>query len=312
MQRMGDVHRLLLEHRPEGARTRTGTRTERHAVAATAMMPADEESRFGITHAGFALTSLPHKRIAEGLWKRDGHRTTLLVESGRHRDGTPIGVPYGSIARLILLYLQTEAVRTNTPEVKLGRSMKSWMLRMSLTTGGRTYQLVTEQARRISACRLTFFTDRGDGTESRHNGTFVQDAITFTGASDDDQPALWQDRVRLDPSFWQSLRDHPVPVREDAIRAIGTRSLAIDVYIWLAYRLHALGGATPVGWAAIHAQFGTGFRLARQIKPSFMEALTLALAVYPEARVETGRQGLLLHPSPPAVPKAEARRLGIA
>ena len=31
---------------------------------------------------------------------------------------------------------------------------------MSLTTGGKTYQLVTEQARRISACRLTFFADR--------------------------------------------------------------------------------------------------------------------------------------------------------
>jgi hypothetical protein len=29
-------------------------------------------------------------------------------------------VPYGSMARLILLYLQTEAVRTNDPEVKLG------------------------------------------------------------------------------------------------------------------------------------------------------------------------------------------------
>jgi hypothetical protein len=52
-----------------------------------------------------------------------------------------MGVPYGSIARLILLYLQTAAIRTNTPEVELGRSMKSRMERMSLTTGGKTYQL---------------------------------------------------------------------------------------------------------------------------------------------------------------------------
>ena len=73
------------------------------------------------------MTSLPHKRIEEALWRRDGHRTTLLVESGRHRNGELLGVPYGSIARLILLYLQTEAVRTNSPEVELGRSMKSWM-----------------------------------------------------------------------------------------------------------------------------------------------------------------------------------------
>jgi hypothetical protein len=168
-----------------------------------------KESRLGITHAGFAMTSLPHKRIEETFWRRDGHRTTLLVESGRDRCGDPIGVPYGSIARLILLYLQTEAVRTNSPEVELGRSMKSWMGRMSLTTGGKTYQLVAEQARRISACRLTFFADRGNGVEARHNGAFVQDAISLSGIVEDEQPILWQDRVRLDEGFWRSLREHP-------------------------------------------------------------------------------------------------------
>ena len=308
---MGDVHRLILNHGLDGARARASSKTERLAIEAAALVLADEESRLGITHAGFAMTSLPHKRIEEGLWRREGHRTTLLVESGRSRSGELIGVPYGSIARLILLYLQTEAVRTNNPEVELGRSMKSWMGRMSLTTGGKTYQLVTEQARRISACRLTFFTERNNGAEARHNGAFVQDAITFASVIDDDQPSLWQDRVRLDPSFWLSLREHPVPVREEAIKAIGTRSLAIDVYIWLAYRLHSLTKSTPVSWAALHAQFGSGFRLMRQIKPSFMEALHLALAVYPEARVEAEKERLVLHPSPPPVPKPEARRLGI-
>jgi hypothetical protein len=134
----------------------------------------------------------------------------------------------------------------------------------------------------------------------------------LAGVSDENQPSLWQDRVRLDDGFWQSLREHPVPVREEAIKAIGTRSLAIDVYIWLAYRLHALSKPAPVNWAAVHAQFGAGFRLVRQIKPTFLEALALALAVYPEARVEADREGLVLYPSLPAVPKSEAKRLGIA
>lgn len=313
MRRMGDVHRLILRHGLDGARALAATRTERQAIDAAAFVMADEESRLGITHAGFAMTSLPHKRIEEGFWRREGHRTTLLVESGRSRNGALIGVPYGSIARLILLYLQTEAIRTGCPEVELGRSMKSWMGRMNLTTGGKTYQLVTEQARRISACRLTFFSDRENGAEARHNGAFVQDAISLSGViGDGAQPSLWQDRVRLDPGFWRSLQEHPVPVREEAIKAIGTRSLAIDVYVWLAYRLHALSKPTAVSWSAVHAQFGAGFRLVRQLRPSFLEALQLALAVYPEAQVEVGKDGILLHPSPPAVPKAEARRLGVA
>jgi hypothetical protein len=308
---MGELHKLILRHGVDGVRAMAGTKAERHAVDAAAIILCDEESRLGITHAGFAMTSLPHKRIEESFWKREGHRTTLLVESGRNRHSDLIGVPYGSIARLILLYLQTEAIRTNCPEVELGRSMNSWMGRMSLSTGGRTYQLVTEQARRISACRLTFFTERENGAETRHNGAFVQDAISLAGVSDENQPALWQDRVRLDEGFWRSLRDHPVPVREEAIKAIGTRSLAIDVYIWLAYRLHSLPKTTAISWIAIHSQFGAGFRLVRQIKPTFLDALTLALAVYPEAWVDVDKEGIILHPSPPAVPRSEARRLGL-
>jgi hypothetical protein len=309
---MGDVHSLILRHGIEAAKAQAGSKAERNAVLAAALILADEENRLGITHAGFAMTSLPHKRIEDGLWRRDGHRTTLLVESGRDRNGAFVGVPYGSIARLILLYLQTEATRTNSPEVELGRSMKSWMGRMSLTTGGKTYQLVAEQARRISACRLTFFTERGGGAESRHNGAFVRDAISMVGVAGEDQPLLWQDSVRLDEGFWQSLKAHPVPVREEALKAIGTRSLAIDVYIWLAYRLHALTRSTTVSWAAIHGQFGAGFQLVRQIKPSFLDALGLALAVYPEARVNADKEGITLHPSAPAVPKTEMRRLGLS
>jgi hypothetical protein len=309
---MGDVHRLIREHGLDGARALAASKADRQAIDAAAMVMAEEENRLGITHAGFAMTSLPHKRIDEVLWRREGHRITLLVESGRDRKGQFVGVPYGSFARLILLYLQTEAVRTGSPEVELGRSMKAWMGRMSLTTGGRTYQLVAEQARRISACRLTFFFARENGAEARHNGAFVQDAISFAGVVDDEnQPALWQDKVRLDEGFWRSLREHPVPVREEAIKAISNRSLAIDVYIWLAYRLHALAKPMLVSWSAIHGQFGAGFRLVRQIKPTFTEALSLALAVYPEAKVETDREGVVLHPSPPAVPRPEARRLGL-
>lgn len=307
---MGDVHQLILRYGVDGARSRVVSKAERQAVDAAAALLAEEENRLGITHAGFAMTSLPHKKTAEGYWKRQGHRTTLLVESGRNRDGTLIGVPYGSIARLILLYLQTEAVRTNNPEVELGRSMKAWMARMSLSTGGKTYQLVAEQAHRISSCRLTFFADVANA-ELRSNGAFVQSAISLAGVMDESQSTLWQDRVRLDEGFWRSLRDHPVPVREEALRAIGTRSLAIDVYIWLAYRLHALIKPTPVSWMSIHAQFGAGFRAVRQIKPTFLEALQIALAVYPEAAVEVDRDGVVLLPSPAAVGRQEAGRLGI-
>ena len=307
---MGEVHQLILREGIESARSKAETRADRQAVEAASIVLAEEVSRLGITHAGFAMTSLPHKRIEEPLWRRQGHRTTLLVESGRTGNGGWVGVPYGSMARLILLYLQTEAVRTNDPEVELGRSMHAWLSRMEIPTGGKNYKLVSEQARRISACRLTFLTEI-PGAELRQNGAFVQNAITLTAATDERQRVLWQDRVQLDEGFWRSLREHPVPVREEAVRAIGTRSLALDVYIWLAYRLHSLSRSTTVTWSALHAQFGAGFKAVRQLKPTFREALALALAVYPEARVDLELGGAVLHPSPPAIPRAEAKRIGL-
>ena len=236
---MGEVHQLILREGLEGARSKAESRADRQAVEAAAAVMAEEVSRFGITHAGFAMTSLPHKRIEEPLWRRQGHRTTLLVESGRTGQGCWIGVPYGSMARLILLYLQTEAIRTSESRGRAWPVHARLVVPHGHSRGGKNYKLVGEQARRISACRLTFLTEI-PGAELRQNGAFVQNAITLTTAADERQRALWQDRVRLDDGFWRSLREHPVPVREEAVRAIGTRSLALDVYIWLAYRLHSL------------------------------------------------------------------------
>jgi Plasmid encoded RepA protein len=305
---MGNIHQLITDRGIDEARSLAATKAERRAVEAAAAVLSEEVSRLGITHAGFAMTSLPHRRVEDSLWERKGHLTTLLVESGLDRQRQPIGVPYGSLARIILLYLQTEAIRTGNPEVVLGRSMNAWLTKMAITSGGRTRELVAEQARRISACRLTFFTERGPA-EYRQNGAFVRDAIRLSGLMDEAQPSLWQDRVRLDEGFWISLRAHPVPVREEAISAIGTRSMAIDVYIWLAYRLHALSGPITVTWQAVFSQFGAGFQFLRHFKPRFTESLKIALAVYPEARVDVTAEGLILRPSAPAVPRAEAIRL---
>lgn len=303
---MGDVHSLILRHGLETARTMAASKAERNAIEAAAAILAEEDARLGITHAGFAMTSLPHKRISDPVWRRQSPTTTLVVASGHDERGGAIGVPYGSIARLILLYLQTEAIRTGSPEVDLGRSMNAWLSKMNLAIGGRTYHLVAEQARRISACRLTFFLER-PGLKQFENGAFVASGISMAGVYDPEQPTFWQEKVRLDEGFLKSLREHPVPVREEAVRVIGTKSMAIDIYIWLAYRLYVLTKATPISWLSMHTQFGAGFKHLRQFKPTFTEALALATAVYPEAKIDVGQDGLTLHPSAPPIPE---RKIG--
>ena len=211
----------------------------------------------------------------------------------------PVGIPFGSIARMILLYLQTEAVKTRSRDIELGRSMNQWLTSLGIDSGGRQYRLVREQSKRLSMCRLTFFRETANATHVS-NGSFVRDAILPT--QDDVQLTLWREAVRLDEGFYQSLIDHPMPVREAAIREIGGRSMAIDVYIWLAYRLHHIEKPTPVSWAALYAQFGGGYQHIRQFRAKFKEPLALALAAYPEAQVMVDETGVTLYSSPPPVP----------
>jgi hypothetical protein len=299
---MAEVHQLIIKHGIEEARRQAITKHERMVIEAAYQVLSDDAEKMGFTYSGFALTSLPHKPQSELTWKRDGHNLTMLIQSGVDRAGKPLGLPYGSYARFILLFLQSEAIRTGSREIELGRSMRVWLGSMGLSIGGMTYKKVNEQARRISGCSLTFYADRS-GAQIKSRGGFVKTEITMYNVVGD-QPGLWQDRVLLDEDFFRALHEHPVPVSESALRAIGPRSMVIDVYIWLAYRLHALRKDVEVGWPALYSQFGAGFGTIRRFRQHFIECLGLALAAYPEARVEVRERRLILRPSRPAIAKA--------
>lgn len=297
---MAEVHQLILQHGIEEARRQAATRHERAVIEAAYRVLGEENEGIGFTYSGFALTSLPHKEQAERVWRREGHNLTLVLQSGVDRTGSEVGLPYGSYARFILLFLQSEAVKSKCREIELGRSMQVWLSRMGLSIGGKSYRMVKEQAKRISVCRLTFFGALAD-KEILRNGGFVEGAITLSGSAD--QPSLWQDRVMLDEAFYHALCDHPVPVSETALKAIGPRSLTLDVYVWMAYRLHALKRDTEVSWMALYGQFGLGFKRIRAFRAQFLESLELAMAAYPEARISVSEHGVTLHPSRPAIAK---------
>lgn len=299
------IHQLVLLHGHGRAREMVSQK-QRLLVDIAAEVLADERQNIGISYTGFCLTSLPHKRLPDDqAWHKQGHRVTLLVEPGRLQTVQGniklYGVPYGARARMILLYLQTQAVRTNSPQVALGRSMRDWMERLGLAVGGETARGLREQSARISACTLKFFWE-GEENNPRgfKRGAIVDSGLQFAGG-DFSQGALWEDQVVLDPVFYQTLRDHPVPLQEAAIKQLRDRSMSLDLYVWLAWRLHTLTKPTPISWAAIHTQFGAGFDKLFHFKPRFSEALAAAVAAYPEARVNLSENGITLHPSRPPI-----------
>ena len=166
---MGKVHRIIEEQGQLIARS-SGDFDRREIEAATAYM-ADEDNGIGFLYSGWCQAALPHRRLPNGKgWQIENGSTTLIVEPGMRRgpagEPEPFGVPYGARARLILIYLQSEAIRTKSREIELGRNRHVWLGTMGLSIGGTTYRLVSEQARRISHCRLTFFANQADGCSS--------------------------------------------------------------------------------------------------------------------------------------------------
>jgi hypothetical protein len=298
---MGKVHRLLEEHGRQGT---LALDLDRRVIEAAADYLADEERGVGYLYSGFAQAALPHRRLQKDQsWQVETENVLLLVEPGKRpvRGGTPeyVGVPYGSRARLIMLYLMTRAIETGSREVELGGSMRGWLDRMGIPQGGPSGKVVRDQAERLSRCRLSFQVSHG-GKIGLINQNLV-DAALFIEDEDPQVPGRGMahvlDKVRLSESFFEQLKRHPIPLEEAAIRALQGHSMALDIYCWLAYRLHVLPGPRDVSWSALKGQFGSGIKRLDHFRPIFLQNLELAMAVYPEAEVQVGDRGVKMMPS---------------
>lgn len=312
---MADLHQLVLLHGREAARDMVPER-DRPLVDLAAEIMGNESLDLGFTYAGFAMTALPHRDPKVHRWERRNGRCSLLIKAGElYENGrfVEVGLPFGSRARLILIYLQTEAIRRQSRIVSLGSSLHDWMRQLGIPIGGKSYGEVRKQARRLSACEMTLGFTTQDGREGTTSARIVEtimlEPAKHGGDGGDVQGALWDDTVQLSTSFYELLERHPVPVYEPALRALSNNSAALDLYVWMAYRLHAIEAPTPISWARVYEQFGASYATMRQFRYRFAETLKLALAVYPDADVRTNRHGLMLHPSPPAVPKPRSKHL---
>ena len=266
----------------------------------------------GIQFSGWSFLSLPHKALPIGQrWERTlhtgGFTCSLIVEPGELMlDGRlqSFGVPFGPTARVILLFLQTQALEQRSREIEVGSTTYAWLRRLGLGAGGQDYRRFRAQMMRLLACSVRFLYEnrRDDGgrvTGFTKNPLIESGMLSLHDRPGDGQMSLWGDRIILSESFYKTLIEHPVPIDLHAIRTIMHSSVALDVYGWLAYRLHSLEQEKTIRWVALMSQFGAGYTRPRKFRERFSEALELALCVYPQARVTVSAEGVTLYPSPP-------------
>jgi hypothetical protein len=275
-------------------------------ASATIIREFEGSAQLGYSYSAWCLAGLPHRELPPGKnWLISTDYARLLVRPGvRLRDDNTeetLRVPMGSFARLLLIDWQTEALERGSREIVLGKSASALMARLEMKRGGPSNRKIADQLERLATCSIDF----SFGSDSR--GVIVNErlveAFGYAGSMD---PRTRKDmrlveRVVLSQAFYNELRRHPVLIDRAAIRSLTTSPMAIDLYLWLAFRLHQLPKETPISWDKLWRQFGAGVAALKNFRPQFEPPLHLALSAYKGAKVHVLDHGLILVPSPPPV-----------
>jgi hypothetical protein len=295
----------------EGGTERRRARLRRQVETTHELMSQlPEFNDLAFLHSGLCQTHLPHSKPPEdhAVWRRDSGRFSLIVSPGvlaMPGGGTRyVGVPYGSRARLILIYLQTEGLKGRT--VSLGKSLSAFMRSLNLAvTGGKngTINAVREQSMRIARCSFSL---QWTTSDARGDRTIITDSRLVEGLDlwrSSDDAYDWSAEVQLSEKFYEHLREHAVPLDKRALALLSDKSLGLDLYAFLAYRLPRLSKPFVLRWGALQEQIGSSYQEPRHLKRKIEDIAGDVRAAYPHANFELLDGGLLLSPSQPAVPK---------
>lgn len=262
-------------------------------------LTAGETGSVGYMSRVFVQMTLPHTKPAANEFKRvnGSAKITMMADS-------EIGLPYGSIPRLILAWLSTEAIRTQSREVELPDSMAMFLKELGLTsTGGKNGAInrLKEQVKRLFSTRISYVNDRADYFENTNFDIATKSKVWWTPKKVNDD--YMQSSVLLHEVFYSELMAAAVPIDMRALLALKQSPLAMDIYLWLTYRMSYLSNSTVIPWLALQNQFGAEYSRSRDFKVNFLIQLKKVRAVYPGAKAYEKKNGLMLMPSSPHIKK---------
>lgn len=291
-----------------------GRQTAKLIQAATEIQmdgPADHDKAFLARQ--LVQTTLPHADPgAVPVWSRSNGNVTLLIQQGYKSNGEGIGHPYGTLPRLIMYWMTTEAVRTKNARLVLGDSLAAFMEELGLDSrskGPRSDRVrLEQQMRRLFAARISFegtLQADGAGAEMVEYMPIARRTVFWWSQKDPAQKALWESYVELDSEFFAAITANPVPVDLRALRALKRSPLALDLYSLLTYqafRASKTGRPVYMTWRQMQTALGTSYASHTDLKKSIKLALAKIGAVYPGLEIGDRDGGIEVLPeSTPAI-----------
>ena len=251
-----------------------------------------------------ALCSLPRTN--------PGRRLRYVRRNGPYTLGMTAGIdnklPFGNFPRLILAWVCTEAVRTQSRVLILGDSLAKFMKTLGVYSsgGGNAGIKLRNQMRRLFGCTVQLIYK--DETLER----FVTSPIAESGEywwnpQRPDQPSLWESKIELSEKFFTEIINHPVPLDMNTLKALKRCSLGLDLYLWLVYRTFALRAPQRLTWRQLYCQFGLhpdnahNKKTIQNFRGQALRELKKIKMAWTGLNYSTAPGVLILHPSTPAI-----------
>ncbi len=254
-------------------------------------------------HSLLCSLCLPRRAIPGREFLRQAGEGWLHVQAGVLDlcDGPALQpVPYGPASRLAVIWISTAARRSNSREVVIGHSAAQFLRMLGYDGQGLRYRTLRKQLNALAACRL-----QAGFRGQTVNETVIKRMNAWLPAAPS-QRATWPGSLVLDAEFFDALVQHSVPLDGRALHALRGSALTLDIYVWLAHRLHRLDHQPLwLPWRTVKLQFGCDYEGKHghgDFCRSFKLALRRVLIVYPTAWVCVKRGGIELRQSEPPVP----------
>ena len=235
----------------------------------------------------FINMTLPHRKSSKIVFVRENGDQKLKLQADDE-----IGLPYGVYARLVLLYVTTERVRTKEREFKLGASWSKFLTKMQIIKDGKKCHAVKDQLKRL--CGTTF---------KIHDENRVQKTESFSHLLVAEKWMRSEDgvQVTLSPGFFMMTGDSIVPLESRIVHKLRRSPLSLDLYAWLSYRLFRLKEKQFISWQSLEPQFGAHYKRPVDFRKKFRNSLVKVLKHTPPCPVvEVREKGLYLSPGPPS------------
>jgi hypothetical protein len=254
--------------------------------------------------------TLPHSDPKTDIWSRTNGNLSLGIQAGFNLGtGKKYGLPYGTIPRLLLFWITTEAIKTKSRRLELGKSLNGFMHELGLNPDNGSLgakrsdaRRLREQMDRLFQAKISFQRHEQDGNRSRHawmNMDVAPDGELWWNERSPSQTALWGSWIELGEKFFQAVTSAPVPIDIRALRALKRSPLALDLYAWLtyeAYRAHRAGKPRYEAWGQLHAHMGGEYADMNNFRKKVRAALNKIGLVYPALKLGTKQGGIEVLP----------------